>query len=212
MNILNNRMYGWFILALLVSACAPQGTAQINGTLQTNACPSIQQRTSWSLRSSYITFLYVGNQQQPAVAELRIQAYPGSPTHPNPATQDLLLIEIYNPLQVRVNESIPIVKYEPRLSAQSANNDTNKPSARATLDLGKTCPLQSQPFLLDGSLTFTQFGWKRGDTLAGTLSLDLSPARSSYTNTQGNLQGTFSFPWHPPMELGHDFVGYQPSP
>lgn len=202
--------YG-ILFCILIGGCVPTGTAQIQGTLQVAQCPNVKQSTSWTLPSSSLTYLYVGDQKQPAVAELRIQAYPGSPTHTNPAAQDRLLIEIYQPLQIQINQSIPIVKYEARVTAQSPNNNTSRPSARATLDLGKTCPTYSQPFLLEGTLTFTQFGWKPGDTLAGTLQLQLSPVRAAPATDQGNLRGNFSFPWHPPMELGHDFVGYQPS-
>lgn len=197
-------LVGWSV------GCARPDTATVGGTLQASGCDALQSSTAWQLQANYMTLLFQGLHTEPAVAELRIQAFPGSPTHPNAAAQDLLLVEIHNPLKVQVNQAIPVVAFTPRLSAQTPSNEPNVPSARANLMLGKTCPNQLQPFLLAGQLTFTQFGVQRGDAIAGSLTLQLSPARPTHPNNQGSLTGSFAFPLLPPLELGHDWVGYQP--
>ncbi|TNE44294.1 MAG: hypothetical protein EP343_31585 [Deltaproteobacteria bacterium] len=198
------------LLSALHLGCGKPGTGQLDGNLQVTGCDPLNASAAWSLDVRYLTMLYQGTSTEPAVAELRMQTYPGSTTHDNRAAQDLLMLEIHKPLQVQTNQSIPIVKFTPSLSAQTPSNNPNEVSARAVLVLGKTCPNNTQPFLLEGTLTFTKFPQKHGENVEGSFNLTLTTSRSSSPNNQGTLTGSFNFPWQPPIELGHDWVGYYP--
>ena len=199
-----------FMLFALLFSCNRAGTASVQGTLQVDACETLQQSTNWTLQTGFVTMLFQGRHTEAAVAELRIQAYPGSTTHPNPSPQDLLLIEIHKPSLIKTNEAIPIVKFTPSLSAETPNNDTTKPSARAALQLGKSCPNHKLPFAIEGTLTFSKFDPTEGSDIEGTITLTLTPARAANANTKGSLSGNFAFPLHPSQELGKDWLGYVP--
>lgn len=203
-------LVGLLLVWVALLGCGKEGTGKLEGTLQVTGCDSLNQSAAWSLPVNFLTMIYQGRLNEPAVAEFRMQTYPGSTTHTNPAAQDLLLIEIHKPLKVQTNQAIPIVKFSPSLSAETPSNKPNEVSARAVLVLGKTCPNNTQPFLLEGSLTFTQFPQKHGETVEGKFNLNLSAARVDSPNNQGTLTGSFTFPWKPAVGLGHDWIGYYP--
>ncbi len=203
---------GWVsgIVCLGFFGCNRPGTADVKGSLQVGTCATLKQPTDWSLEVGFMNLQFQGTHKEAAVVELRLQAHPGSPTHRNPSPQDILLVEIHKPSLIKTNKAIRIIKFKPSLSAQTPSNNTKEPSARAALQLGKSCPKKPLPFAVEGSLTFTKFGSTEGSMIEGSLTLTLSPARSTDTKIHGTLTGRFSFPKHYSQELGKDWLGVEP--
>jgi hypothetical protein len=204
----------WCMIAAVSMAswgCMEQGKGTLQGTLQVEQCTDLATEKQWIMDVGFVAFSLLGLSQKPVVAELRIQTFPGSPTQRDTPLQDILLLEIHNPLLIKANEIIPIVLYKPELAAETPGGQIDRPSARAQLLLHQTCPNMPIAFNIQGTLSFSRFGLQRGTTIAGQFTLQLQPNRTSAPHNKGQLVGNFELSFNPPLELGSDYVGFPQS-
>jgi hypothetical protein len=133
--------------------------------------------------------------------DLRAQHNPASTTlffQDNPAPlrrADLLTIDVQaadptaQPVPLRIARNPAPQPSEPAISTFMP---PDVPAARADLQLLKSCPLLDESFILEGELTFTEFGRMPGEQITGSITARILEARSGATVAE-QLTGTFSF-------------------